>query len=283
MRTQFVTAIYIGLENTIFNGNPVSLYDRYKKSLKSLADGGYSIVCYTSSNHLPELTKFFYGYNNITFVVEELEKNPFHNKINKIKELHPKYVTDRSWRSRCVEIMWGKFLWMGKHLPSIGQDDYIYWIDAGLFHGGLIPKKYKTANSKNEFDFDRITQKTNLFNKLNIYTKDRILNIRSTIVNHNPDDFERVFGYRPHYGVVGGIFGGKKKLLTEYVAGAVSAMSRVLDSGVLLKEEEIMFHLHNQTPKIFTDFIFNSWYHEDWEDIYDPVTHISFADFFEVL
>ena len=108
MKPQFVTAIYTGLEGTRFNGNAQGgIYDRYKQSLRSLAAGGYGIVCFTAAAHMDELTEYYKDYPNLTLVQFELSEYHSHAEIEAIKDLKPKYITEDSWRSRCVEIMWG--------------------------------------------------------------------------------------------------------------------------------------------------------------------------------
>lgn len=282
-KPQFVTAIYSGLEGTRLNGNTAAIYDRYIQSLKSLADGGYTITCYTSSRHNDELVNYFSSTPNLRVVVEELEANYYHEQIELVKDKDAKYTTEDAWRSRCVEIMWGKFIWMWKNISELDATDSIFWIDAGLFHGGLITNKFRSEDSKNFYDFDLLTQKRNLFEDLSKYAGDKVLNIKSKQVNHGSDDFQKVYGYRPEYGVIGGIFGGKRDTVLEYIANAFAHMQIVLDHDVLVKEEEIMYHLNQKHPEKFTDFTFNTWYHEDWEQMYRPGEDVSFSDFFKVI
>ncbi len=281
-KIQFVTAIYTGLEGTRLNGNTAAIYERYKQSLKSLADGGYGIVCYTSKSTIEELALYFKDNENLWFIEHELEDFPHHNLIEDIKDKTSKYTTEDSWRSRCVEIMWGKFEWI-KPLLNVG--DSIFWIDAGIFHGGLISNTLRSENSKGFFDFDTITQERNLYDDLCRYAGDKIINIRSTIVNHGSDDYVEVFdGIRPEYGIVGGIFGGKTELLSEYIADFDAASIHTLHKERLLKEEEIMYFLHKQNPERFKTFEFNTWYHQDWPiELYNPEIHVSFSDFFKVI
>lgn len=283
MKPQFVTAIYTDLEGTRFNGNTSTLYDRYKNSLKSLADGGYSIVCYTSRYHLSDLAKFFEDCPNVRLVAEELTENYYHYDIEAIKDLKPKYIQDTSWRSRCVEIMWGKFYWLWKNISELEADESLFWIDAGLFHGGLISNNFRSPDSKNFYDFDLITQKRNLHQDLCRFTEDKVLNISYSRINHGDEDFQAVYQYRPSYSVVGGIFGGKRDQLLTYLAKATLHMQFVVDHKRLMKEEEIMFHMNFREPDLYKVFTFNNWYHEDWEKMYNPNSDTSFSDFFKVI
>lgn len=283
MKPQFITAIYTGLEGTRLNGNTAAIYDRYKHSLHSLAHGGYSIICYTSHRHIEELREFFEDTPNVNLIIEELESNYFHNEIEYIKDIHPKYITEDAWRSRCVEIMWGKFYWLWKHVSELEASDSLFWIDAGIFHGGLISNQYRSKNSKNFFDFDKITKERNLYNDLVNFSNNKIINIRSEMVNHGSDDFYTIFNERPQYGVVAGIFGGKRDVLLEYIAEMVNIMQLVIDHNLLIKEEEIMYLLNHRNPQKFADFFFRTWYNSDWNMIYEDGIRTSFSDFFEVI
>lgn len=287
MKPQFVTAIYTGLEGTRFNGNAQGgIYDRYKQSLRSLAAGGYRIACFTAAAHMEELTEYYKDYPNLTLIPFELENYVLHNAIESIKDKNSKYITDDSWRSRCVEIMWGKVSWLSSFYSEMDEDDSIFWIDAGIFHGGLISNTMRSANSKDFYDFDTITQQRNLFDDLVKYADGKFLNIRSQQVNHGSDDYHEIFKKRPEYGICAGIFGGKKKQILEYISAFGIVAVTVLGHDILLKEEELMYFIH-QDPEFqhfFKTFEFNNWYHEDWgAPLYDPNKHVSFSDFFKVI
>lgn len=282
MKPQFVTCIYTNLEGTRFNGNNQHLYLRYQKSLESLARGGYGIVCYTAAAHYIELRDYFAKYPNVTIIIQELNESQFHAEIEAIKDRHPEYCELDSWRSRCVEIMWGKFVWMQNHLAELDEGDSLFWIDAGIFHGGLITNAFRSETSVDFYDFDLITQKRNFYEDLVRYCDGKILNIRSHGVNHSADGFSQVYNYRPEYSIIGGMFGGKRDLVGLYTSNAIADMQRFLDAGILVKEEEIMFHLNNVAPQSFTPFAFTSWYHQDW-DFFDANNEIAFSDFFKVI
>lgn len=287
MKPQFVTAIYTGLEGTRFNGNAQGgIYDRYKQSLRSLAAGGYGIVCFTAAAHMDELTEYYKDYPNLTLVQFELSEYHSHAEIEAIKDLKPKYITEDSWRSRCVEIMWGKFHWLHKVIRdwNLEEDDSIFWIDAGIFHGGLISNTMRSAKSKDFYDFDTITQDRNLYDDLVKYADGKVINIRSQQVNHGSDDYYEHNGHRPEYGICAGIFGGKKNNVFDYTMFFTLTVTHLLRDNILLKEEEIMYLWHSRYPDKFKTFEFNNWYHEDWgSPLYDPAQHVSFSDFFKVI
>lgn len=286
MDIKFVTAIYSKLHGTKFNGSADAIFERYRQSLRSIAKGGYEIICYTSDIHFEELTEFYKEYPNIKVVQESLTDFYFHDQINKIKELKPNYNTDTSWYTRCVEIMWGKFYWLLRHAGMLEENDHIFWIDAGIFHSGLIHGKWKSDKSDNFFDFDRITQERNLYEDLSNHAGDKILNIISKQVNHGSDDYISLLGTefpRPQYGIIGGIFGGRRDLILDYASKAIELMQKTIDANLLLKEEEIMHYLHFQNPEEFSTFTFGTWYHEDWDAAYRRGESVSFSDYFTFL
>lgn len=287
MKPQFVTAIYTGLEGTRYNGNAQGgIYERYKQSLRSLAAGGYAIVCYTAPETFDELSEYYKDFPNMRLESFDLSKMPIHKSVESIKDKKPKYYTEDSWRSRCVEIMWGKFYWISQHVSDLDENDSIFWIDAGIFHGGLISNTLRSEASTNFYDFDTITQHRNLHEDLVQFTKDlTILNIRSQQVNHGSDDYSEVFGNRPEYGICAGVFGGRKYDVIEYLRKFFDECHLTLDKEFLLKEEEIMYFLHQKEPKFYSTFAFNNWYHEDWgSPLYDASRgHVSFSDFFKVI
>lgn len=286
MAIQLVTAIYSKIHGTNFNGSPDAIYERYRQSLRSMAKGGYNIVCYTSELHFDELTEFYSEFPNLTVVKEELTEFYYHNEINRIKALKSQYTKDTSWYTRCVEIMWGKMYWLMRHAALLTENDHIFWIDAGIFHSGMFTDKWKSEKSDNFFDFDRITQEHDLYAGLSKHAGEKILNIICKHPNHGSDDYMEVVGHdfgRPQYGVIGGIFGGRRDVVLEYTNGIIDMMPKALEKDILLKEEELMHYMHASDPDKFSIFTFGTWYHEEWDAAYRRGETVSFSDYFEFL
>jgi hypothetical protein len=182
--------------------------------------------------------------------------------------------------------MWGKFNWM--YMMAARGDrtkpHHTFWIDAGIFHGGLVSNTFRSEASKGFYDFDTITQHRDLYADLVKFADGKIINITTNIVNHGSDDYQVVFGERPEYSVIGGIFGGDYYKLMDYILEFNAAANRVLDNKLLVKEEEIMYYLHTQNPEKYSVYHFNNWYHQDWPvDLFNPEIHTSFSDFFKVI
>lgn len=283
MGTKLVTAIYSKIFGTNFNGAPDAIFERYRQSLRSMAKGGYDIVCYTSEQHFDELSEFYKDFPNLKLVKEELTTFPYHDEINRIKLLKEQYTKDTSWYTRCVEIMWGKMFWLEREAKTLGENDHIFWIDAGLFHNGMFTDKWKSEDSDNFFDYDMITQKRDLHADLSKHAGEKILNLVCKHPNHGSDDYMSVVGHdfgRPQYGVIGGIFGGRRDAVLEYTAGIIDMMPVTLEKNILLKEEELMHYMHYRDPDKFSTFTFGTWYHEEWDAAYRRGETVSFSDYF---
>ena len=88
-----------------------------------------------------ELKSFFYKQNNfnedqIQFKIFDLKNCEHHQKISELRKTQSNLLHDR-----CYEIQYSKFFWCLEN--SINPNfDYVFWIDAGLSHSGLIPPKY---------------------------------------------------------------------------------------------------------------------------------------------
>jgi len=141
MRTLFVTCLYSKLFGTEFGGRD-SRDGHYRHSLKSLLKmSDAKFICYTSEEQINDLKSFFYKKNNFTedqiqFKVFNLKDCQFHNKISELKKKQNNLLNDR-----CYEIQYSKFFWCLENCNN-SDFDYVFWIDAGLSHSGLIPPKY---------------------------------------------------------------------------------------------------------------------------------------------
>ena len=144
---RFVTAIYNGLHHTPYGGR-LNRDNHYLFSLKCLAGLKYGIHCYTSEKDKPEIQDYLDKNNikNVTLEVFELNSMKYHEDILKIKEINRDYYAlDNIWEHRCVQLMWMKMFWLDKEAKKT-PNDKIFWIDAGISHNGIFPKKYQSAH-----------------------------------------------------------------------------------------------------------------------------------------
>lgn len=300
----FVTCVYDDLHNTLFSGRH-NRGTHYAFSLAQINQINTPIYCFTDYTNL---YKFFpailnYGINNLKFINYNLNESPYHERIQQVKQYNKQYIKSSSWNSRCVEIMWGKFDWLIHVIDKIGieKDKYVYWIDAGLSHPGVIPKKYNNLHDKKEYYSSSHEYSYRFFNN-KIFNKDfpdflvsqtgknKLLHFLCTKPQHNdhsPLDLPNKKYYKGT--AVGGLFGGDIQKLYDWCIQGKKICDQLLDKCCLIKEEDILTYLINYNignDKNFEEqlslFLFNTWYHEDWDkSLYDPKKDISFSDFFE--
>jgi hypothetical protein len=264
-------------------------------SLRGIAEVGDTIINYTCPYNMEFVNPYLeaQGIKNIVNIDYDLAKSPYHEAVEKIKDVKPFFYQDTSWANRCIEIMWGKFLWLEEQFQNLGDDDYLFWIDCGLSHGGVLPRKYNTFEGKaayykkekpTEMQLEYAHRHDSIFNKdftrkLETYTGDKITVIAA---HHNQHGDALGFDYYNHLGLwpIGGLFGGKKKVMLPFIQRFKEIANTVLKNNLLVKEEQIMAVILNEHPDWFKTFRFETWYHPDWKDCYNPNLS-SFFNFFE--
>lgn len=293
-KPKFITCNYTNLYGTKLNGR-LNRDFIYMYSLRGIAECGDTIINYTCQYNMDIVNPYF-ASQNITNVVnvdyDLIKDSPYHARVDAIKDVKPQFYHDTSWLNRCVEIMWGKFLWLEENFKNLDDDDYLFWIDAGLSHGGILPRKFNTFNNNkayykpekpDEMQLEFAHRHDIIFNKdfsrkLETYTGDKIVLITA---NHNQhgDSFGFDFINTLHQWPIGGLFGGKKKIMMPFIQRFKELADIILHNECLVKEEQIMAVILNEHPDWFKTFTFETWYHPDW-DVYNPKLS-SFYQFFE--
>lgn len=303
----FVTCVYDDLHDTEFAGRH-NRGTHYAFSLAQMHEMGAPIYCYTDKRNMTKYMASFLesGYDNYRFINYNLDDSPYFNRIQEVKNANPElYRESPSWVSRCVEIMWGKFDFITHTAETIGlvPGKYLFWIDAGLSHPGVLPKRFNTvqheglqyATQSHEYSY-RFKMNEIFNSKLPDYLAEytgagKLLHFLCTSPQHSDPSHLRV--EMPAYvgTAVGGLFGGDVVLLHHWAQQGKQICQELLDNGHLIKEEDILTHLINsnlKTDETFKDkltmYTFNTWYHEDWIEwdraVYDPNRDHSFSDFF---
>lgn len=291
MKSQFVTCLYDRLYGTKFCGRQ-NRGQHYKWSLSSIAKCQTPISCYTSSREAAPLDNYFKEQcGNITLKPWDLDTFYFHEDVEKVRASNEEfYRHSHFWMFRCVELMWGKFLFIQKEIEESPDLDYIFWIDSGLSHSGIIHSRFNPNYSHNinfRYDKDLSTLRLPFDNSLIFtpkfmqyliaYTGDNILNIVSSVRQHS---------FLPTQGldkgsVIGGIFGGKRNIMLDYCHEVISQFEDLLSSGHLVKEEQIMTRILAEDKFPTKVFRFDTWYHGDWDKSYYNRNLTSFCDFFD--
>lgn len=298
----FVTCVYDRLFETKFRGR-LNRGSQYAYSLGQMLQMDVPFYCYTDYvNFLSFAPSWMYhGKDKTRFFNYNLDQSPFHSEFERIRALDPElYVDGISWRQRCLEIMWGKFDMIIHAAEQIGLDsgEYLYWIDAGLSHDGIISPRYNSSEEEAGITASRRYQKTfqndRIFNPafpqmLANYTgHDKMMFVMTRGPQHS-DPMPLPAVPKKYKGtVIGGIFGGPVKLMHELATEANICCREILKGDKLVKEEDILTYIlhrrlandpdYQDKTKLFT---FETWYHDGW-DSYDE-SQIGFSDFFKAV
>lgn len=295
---RFVTAIYSKLYGTSFGGR-LNRDRHYLYSLKNLLSMGNYFICYTSSDEIVELEKYFNDYTNIEFRIYNLDSSKHHKRIQEIKELNKeRYSKDDVWTYRCVELMWLKVRWL--YQEAIDQqsrnkirkmydasliDEKICWIDAGLSHGGIIPIKYNKNNNINLITYENSFENNLAFNdkfvnKIDQLSQDKLF---AFYCNNRQHQYPELFinDNTLSGSIVAGVFGGNADVILEIYKQFEIVIDDILNANDLIQEEMALTRIYQKFPELFSVYDFDTWYHIDW-DCFDT-NQKSFSEFFEDL
>lgn len=265
MRTVFLTCIYNNLFGTEFGGRP-SRSEHYKFSLLSLlrmTNGDF--VCYTSPNDLSNLEDFFYNRNGISknklrFIPFDLKNTKYYDTFSKYKNIDLIKEGDR-----CFEIQYNKFFWFLDE--ELNYDNY-YWIDAGLCHCGIIPDKHLVNNNTYQGYFNSYFFNNEFLERLNEKSGEKILVIGKSNTGSNfwsntlPNEYYKEYDSSFH--IIGGLFGGTKRVMKKFVEEFERIFLWVTEKEKkLYSEEQIMSLIFVNNRELFNLFSFDVWWHEN--------------------
>lgn len=289
MKIKLVTFLYFGIDDFPFYGHKVmARWDRYKNSIVQLSKMNIPIVCYCGSNIHSEL-KTYLENNNVTNVelkIKELKDVSHSEEMIKIKEKNPDKF------KFYLEVGWAKIALMEEEMEE--DLEYLYWIDVGLSHMGLFPRKYNSraveitglSNNVACYTFDGIFNE-HTFKYINNWVGDKLIDLRNSQFFHNHFDLNEVLEKKHRYDSlsIGGIIGGHVSKLPDFYKRFDEYAKICIKKEFLLNHEAIMSTMVYDKPENYQTFKFNTWYHEDTPD--KSVTEeflkdkVSFYTFFE--
>lgn len=289
--TKLVTFLYFGLGDFPFFGHKVQArWDRYINSLVQLSEMGLPIVCYTGSNTAEALQDYMNENNvdNVTIKVKELEDIRHSKKMIEIKEKNPEKF------KFYLEVGWAKIALMEDEMEE--GLDYLYWIDCGLSHLGLYPRRYNSnadkitglSVNKYRYTYDGIFN-TTTFLKINNWVGNKLIDIRNTLFFHDHRKLNEILERDYIYDSlsIGGIIGGHVSKLPDFFQRFENYAQTALDKQFLLNHEAMMSTMVYDKPENYRSYKFNTWYHDDSTLTDKSVTpeflrdKISFYTFFE--
>jgi hypothetical protein len=278
MKTLIYTCIYSNLWGTEFGGRPSRNLHYIYSFLNILNLNADKFICFTNNEEIEDLEKFFYVENNISdkkleFKIFDLKETKYFEEIKKIKNLKEMETSDR-----CYEVQYNKFFWLDL-IDDIDEYEKIYWIDAGLSHGGIIHSKYSTGNGYEKgFKFSLFNEK--LLNRINEITEDKILllskNNRGMYYWSNTVPEKYYSKYTKDEHIIGGMFGGNVKGIKEYKNAFEAQLVQLLENeNSLYHEELIMTCIYCNNKNSFTTLKFDDWY-----DRKDPQKYGNYVRYF---
>lgn len=287
MKTLFVTSYYANLWDTKFGGRP-SRHEHYLRSFVSIARMNADFVIYTSEKDRPMLEKFLSEHvkteNKIDIITYELESFYLHPLINKNLGGWNKLCPDR-----CFEVQYLKMFWLREQLTK--DYDFVYWIDMGLSHNGLWPKRFSFGSDWYTAQYYFTIFNNNVLNNINKECAEaaKIFAVAIDQVkapSHGyPDkvyyNFNSDRAGKIH--VVGGWFGGMKSSVKLLVDLFVAKAERILNDGKVYSEEQLLSVIATEYPQDFNVKLFDSWYHEDTPEFtnFKSLGKYSFCEVFE--
>ena len=300
METRIVTSYY-----PFHNGEPYwgqLNRDRwYKYSLATICGLGVNIICYTDPedkgyNQLVELKEKF-NLENLTIKIYDIKDNPYQDRVYKIRMNKPELYNnpeDVRFYTRPTVIYWMKYSFLEMEYEP---DTQLYWIDSGLSHHGLFPSltnKYKSEpefatfygseymdNEYKLYHYNKAFTPDTL-NSINEFAQDKIINLHRNSSDDNLPDFDRKLNLITQYNSIypiAGFFGGNSDLMVQYINKSKEVIEQILQVNDICTEQEIMAYINATNRKWFKNWYFDTFYHEDWNNIFRS-EQISFSHFF---
>jgi hypothetical protein len=276
MKTLYLTAIYANLNGTDLGGRE-SRTHHYKWSLLNMLNTNPSkVVCFTSKEELTKLEAWFYDVHKVDkelleFRVYDLYNCDHYDLIQKNKDVDFVKKSDR-----CHEIQYMKFFW-SRLIEDRHDYDRLYWIDAGLSHGGLFPDEYYMGDKwERHFLISLFTP--SLLEKWNDKSKDKVILFTKNNTDRYywsksiPEAYYKEYDKSRH--VIGGMFGGTPKAYDELTLRFEELLLELLDKeNELYHEELLLSSMAVNTPEKFTLYKFDDWYaRAEWaDDDIDPI------------
>ena len=286
--TKLVTAFYTQIHDHPYYGHlEYSRHERYLHSLRVLNNMNVEIVCYCNGSQHDLLSEYIknFNLNNVTLKISNLSDLPFAQRMREIKELTNNFKFYH-------EIDWNKIYLLEKEYDE--KYEYVYWIDVGLSHHGLFPKKYNPnshlstgySSDYNTYSFTKLFS-DKLFNGINNFVGNCLISIDNELKFHNVTELNTILDSSYEYRglTVGGILGGHISKLRWFIDTFNLMGKKSLDKNFILNHEAIISFLREFKPENFKRFYFQTWYHEDTEGLPDYIIkeQIHFSHFFDMI
>ena len=287
MRIGLVTCIYNNLDKEPFKG----VYNReihYLYSVKSIARWGYNIHVFCSSREYNKINDFFKNEVNVYIHKFDLFNHPLHEHIQQIREANIELYTNKHWKFRYVEVMWGKFLFLKKIL-DVQLYDNLYWVDAGISYPALFPDRLnphttddRFKNGLLDYDFSKIfSEESRFLTNLSSIQNNRLFFMRTAPQQSSLPKEISPASISQTTTIIGSFFGGNSISLYEFIQDFNNLAKKCIEYGELFFEQQLMTELYYRNPTKYLTYHFTDWGHEN-EAHYRPPYEFMYHDIYEI-
>jgi len=274
-----VTAIYYYSYYSRMGGRNYS-FEHYENPFRNLISLNLNIVVFSHASEIDKIKKFFVKNNFIDYKIIEydLDKCVFSDMIYSIKE--KKNIIDKKglvqgnallMNDRNTHLCLSKMDLLSMAILDnfFGSDNY-YWVDAGLFHNGIIPFSLGGAHRNEKPNDERFwpKNKNNIcrpgliddLNNKNNNNKLLFIGLTSTFEFTLPGWFNKVSLCDKKAHIIGGLFGGNKDEILKLQSKFQALVKQVLTLNELTLEEDILSIIILENNYDYLKF--DTWYHD---------------------
>jgi hypothetical protein len=277
MKDTIVTAVYHYSSESRMGGRNYT-FEYYENPFRNLLSLNTNIVVFSHNDEINKIKSFFERNNFIDYRIVEYDLNDciVSDKIYDVKEKKNIinkdgfiqggiYYNDRNTHL-CLSKIEFVNIAISNNYFSNSTDNY-YWIDAGLFHTGIIPASFGGAERclvpKDELFWPM--NKNNLCKPDLIHTlRERNNNEKLLFIGHAsnpiPKWWDKISTCAKQIHIVGGIFGGDKNEILKIHPMFNDLMKQILASDELTLEEDILSIIISQNKYGYLKF--DTWCHD---------------------
>lgn len=270
------TALYYSTPYDLHGGRGW-VFQYYDAQLINLCNIGHKVVIFHDRSFEQDLIAFKQKYNyDIDLVHHDLLDFPLSEEYFRLKKKHfqsidfenPSYTL--SANDRLYALCLAKPHLIKKTYDKYKGTDYVYWMDAGLFHHGIFPETVGGMEKYRMFP-DRYwpKDKTNKFNpELGQKILDKIQNNPGKILGYINNQVNKlhwwndVFPFEKMGHFVGGLIGTDRNSSEFLHKEFYENLKTAFDKNTLCLEEEILSAVWCQYTSRFVTSNFGTWYHD---------------------
>jgi len=270
------TALYYSTPYDIHGGRGW-VFKYYDAQLISLCKLGHKVVIFHDRSFEQDLIAFKNQYQfDIDLIYHDLLDFPLSEEYFKLKKKHfdtldfENASTTYSNNDRLYALCLAKPHLIEKTYKKYKDTEYVYWMDAGLFHHGIFPESVGGMEKFRMFPNRYWPEdKTNKFNpELGKKILQKIEDNPGKILGYVSDQINRlywwsdVFSFEKIGHFVGGLIGTDRQSSKFLHEKFYENLKVSFDKGILCLEEEILSAVYCIYGSMFVTTHFATWYHD---------------------